>query len=147
MIKIRKFKAEDAEVLCPSAVDASLHGPPGGPVYEYWRVWARINAVAGPAYTGYDESGQVLGAAGIRIVREGVGNVWAVFSPDIRNCKTGIYRALKRMMQILIKDFEFIKLRTDSRKGFEVSQRFLEHLGFKRLRREKEDRYYYILRT
>lgn len=142
MIKIRRFRAEDAEVLCPDAIDISLHA-----TGTYWRVWAKVNEITGPAYTGYDESGQLLGAAGIHMVRPGVGNVWAVFSPDIKNCKAGIYRALKRMMQILIKDFEFTKLRTDSRKGFAVSQRFLEHLGFKRLRRETEDKYYYILRT
>jgi len=139
-LDIRMFESSDADVLCPTAVDETLHNET-----DKWKQWAIVNAQAGPAYTAVNEAGELIGAAGIRLVRTGVGNVWAVFSPKVRDYKKDVLRWLKTMLPIIMEEFDLKKLRTDSRKGFAASQRFLKHIGFRCLRKETESSYFYIL--
>ena len=134
------FKAEHAEHLCMNAVDSSL----GEHNREQWRAWAKYNEKAGMAFTGM-ENGVPVWAAGIRYVREGVVNMWAVFAQD---APKSIYRALSAMLPIGASRGAYRKLRSESRIGFDASQRILEHLGFKRQRRNANpDHYLYIRRA
>ncbi len=134
-IVLRQFNAADAQILCPDAVDVTAGTGP-------WQQWAEFNAQAGPAYTGLLD-GKIIGAAGIRMVRPGVGDVWSVFSTEMPAVRLSAFKCLKRMLGILIAEFEFTRLRTDSRVGFEQSQRLLEHLGFVRGRTMRQGKYYF----
>jgi len=168
-VMLRKFEAKDAELLAKESVD---------PAAAEQLEWAAVNEEAGPAYTGYikkfkvkslkckieeeessklkvksekfkiEEEEIILGCAGIRMIRPGVGEVWAVFSNKINTHRKELFRAVRDMLNILIEDFspEFTKLRASSRIGFEASQRLLEHLGFERARRRWNGHYIYVKR-
>lgn len=140
MLDIRMFESSDADILCPDAIDKSLQKNE-----VLWKAWAKVNARSGPAYTAVTDTGELIAAAGIRLVREGVGNVWMVMSPKVSGYKKAVLRWLKTMIPIIMEEFGLKKLRTDSRKGFAASQRLLEHIGFKRLRKETKTNYFYIL--
>lgn len=136
-VVIRQFKLEDAEVLCPVALEPELRTNP-----EFYRKWAIINIASGAAYTGEINGTPVL-AGGVRIMDEGQGYVWAVLTPDASRYRLSVIRAIREMLGILIDEFEFVTLIADSRKGFSASQRLLEHLGFRRYN-ENETHYLYI---
>ena len=123
MMYVRLYSPDDAKQLVFNAVDKAAN-------MDGWEQWAVINGNSGPAYTGL-VGDKIVCAAGIRIVREGVGHLWSVFSSDIGQNKLSVFRGVKSMLEILIKEFNFTRLRTESRIGFPESQRLLEHLGFK----------------
>jgi len=137
MLDIKPFKKEDAELICPNAIDNSLHNNE-----DYWREWAAINEVAGPGFTGY-KNGELVGAAGINIAEDGIGRVWLVMKPEGVKYKLSIIKSLKLMLPILIKKFGIREIIADSRKGFIQSQRLLECLGFKKMDLENEKNYFY----
>jgi len=143
MWRIRQFEAEDADLLCPVAVSSEFHNNPA-----LWKKWAQACIKFGPAYTALHD-GKVIAAAGIRILKDkdgdDVGWVWTVFHPGIKKCKKSAFRSMITLLWILVEKFELKRLVTDSRKGFEASQRLLEHLGFTRLKTETDTHYYYSL--
>ena len=136
-VVIRQFKLEDADILCPIALETSLRTDP-----EFYRKWAVINLTSGAAYTG-EIDGQPVLAGGVRIQDEGQGYLWAVLTPDASRYRIAVIRAIRDMLSILIDEFEFVTLIADSRKGFTASQRLLEHLGFRRYD-ENSTHYLYI---
>ena len=139
MYKLIPFKAEHADRLCPDAIDPTAR--------EGWKEWAEINAKYGVGYTGIDSNGDLMFAAGIRFKKDGVGDIWSVFSKHIRDNKKATFRTLVNILKIVIKEFGIKKVRSESRIGFEESQRMLEHLGFKRQRRNMiNGKYYFYLR-
>lgn len=141
MIELVEFKAEHAELLCPNAVDETLrHTPP-----EIWRQMAAYNEVSGMGFTGF-YNGKPVGAAGVRHVREGVGNMWAVIAQDAL-CAKSIFRAVRDMLAIIADVRGYRRLRSESRIGFAESQRLLEHLGFVRRRVIMNGTHYYYVKV
>jgi RimJ/RimL family protein N-acetyltransferase len=138
MLELQEFVAEDAARICPYAVDERIRNDE-----EYWRKWAKTNAESGPGYTAFYE-GRPIGAAGIRLLDDGAGCPWLVMTREATRHKKDVIRSLRIMLRILVKDYKLKKLVTDSRKGFAASQRFLEHLGFKRTS-ETDNHYFYSL--
>lgn len=138
-MEFRQFEVSDIEAIKASAVDETVRDMPD----DILRAGAELNLKCGPAFT-YFKDGKIIGAAGIRIVRKGVGHLWAMFSQEIRNCKKDFFRSTITMLDIVIKEFGIKKLRTESRIGFPTSQRFLEHLMFDRQRRKLIKRNYYL---
>lgn len=139
MFRIRPFEEKDAELLCPTAVDDNLHGNE-----QHWKKWAKLNKEAGPAYTALYEGRPII-AGGIRLLENNMGWVWTVFSPLAKQHKLTAFRSVKTMISILMDEFKFTSLVTESRKGFDASQRLLEHLGFKRMEEETAVFYFYKL--
>jgi hypothetical protein len=133
MLKIRPYKASDGEMLCLSAVDETA-------VADH--SWAAVNETLGPGYTG-THKGQIVCAAGIRLVRKGVGDAWLVMSHEAAKNKKATFRTVKTMLEILIEEFDLVRVRATSRIGFPASQRLLEHLGFKRMRTMTTGYYFY----
>lgn len=143
MIRIIKFEAVHAEHLCLNAIDTFLDSQDK----TIWRAWAKYNEKAGMAFTGL-KNGVPIGAAGVRLVRPGIGNLWAVYAQDALRLPKELYRTTRTMLQLIIKHGQYRKLRCESRIGFDASQRLLEHLGFKRQRRNvNKSHYTYILRS
>jgi len=139
MLELREFVPEDAEAICPDAVDETLRGDP-----DYWRNWAKINAERGPGYTAFYE-GRPIGAAGIRLLDDNAACPWLVMTVEAASHKKMVMRTIRTMLKILIDEFGIKKLVTDSRKGFEASQRLLEHLGFRKMTIETDTQYFYSM--
>ncbi len=141
MISIIKFKAEHAEILCPDAVDEAVRNADPA----IWQAWAKYNEIAGPAYTGFKD-GRMLGSAGIRLGRNKTGHVWLVLRRNIltKSVMADVIRSIRKILKITIDEFDLKALRSESRIGFEQSQRFLEHFGFVRQRRNMIKRPFYF---
>lgn len=136
MLKLIPFEAEHANHLCPDAIDTDAHD---------MEKWGKVNETSDAAYTGMLENGEIVCAFGIR-VKNGVADVWSVFNQRVKSNKKATFRTLVSMLSILIKTFNLEKLRSESRIGFTESQRLLEHLGFKRQRRNMINGKYYFYR-
>lgn len=136
MIELIEYKAEHAEILCPQAVDETVKN-------SEWRKWAEANEFGGVGFTGIYQ-GQMLFAAGIRRVRDGVGDMWAVITPQARQCLKDVIRSQRVMLGIVALEMNLKRLRADSRIGFKESQRLLEAMGFtkKRVMLNKTHFYY-----
>lgn len=124
MLELRTFKTEDAELLCPNAIEAQTWD---------WKTWSRLNEHS-IGFTGL-LAGKPVAAAGIHIVRKGVGIVWAVFSPEIRSHKKDVLKSIRLWFESIKETYSFKELRATSRIGFKPSQTLLEHLGFTRMRK------------
>jgi len=141
MLRLRKFKPSDIEKLRPVAIDHSLLGQ-----VKYCKKWAKANAKSGPAYTGFKD-GQMVGAAGIRLLNSNEGLLWAVFSTRMKECVKTTMRSSRELLTILVEEFGLKVLHAESRKGFTASQRMLKHLGFVKTDKETKTHYYYQLGT
>lgn len=133
------FKVEHAFDMVLNAVDSDFREN------KYIEEWAIFNINKGPGYTVFHE-GKMLGIAGIRVVRPGLGHAWAVFSNEIEHNIRTCFRTLKDSLIIIEEEYAFKKIRTLSRAGFPSSQRLIEHLGFKRVRYISKLNHYLYLR-
>lgn len=132
-IEIREFVVGDGDILVPVAIDKSV---------EKWRDWAASMAVAGCAFTGMVD-GRVSCAAGIKDEGNGKGTAWAIFSEDCGRYPRAVYRAVRTMLKVCCEEYGFTMLRAESKVGFPASQRFLEHLGFRKVRKTVKGKHFY----
>jgi len=139
MIELIEFKAEHAEYLCPRAVDPAIKEID-------WRKWAQINESGGLGYTGVYE-GKMVFAAGVRHVRTGVGDMWAVITSDCRQCLKDVIWTQRTMLAIVASEMGYSRLRSDSRIGFPESQRLLKAIGFEKMRKMLNGTHYYYKRS
>ena len=143
MITLREAFVEDLILLAENAMEPGINIGPD----EIRRV-AKFNMDSGPAYTAEFE-GRIVAAAGVRLIRAGIGEIWIVISKDIgRNygfLKEAL-TAMRNMTEILAKTFILREIRTTSRPGFPQSQSLLKHLGFRRLRRLWRSQYIFVRR-
>jgi len=126
MLEIRKFEIVDAHILTATAIEPHLSDR-----YDIEK-WAQINLKSGPAYTGL-LNGVPVAAAGIWLVSPGVGQAWAIFSERSKDIKKTLFRSVKTMLEILTSQFEITRLTADCCKDFPCGDRFLRHLGFKKV--------------
>lgn len=135
-IEIREFVVGDGDILVPVAIDRSV---------EKWRDWAAKVQAGGCAFTGLMK-GEVCCAAGIKDEGSGKGTAWAIFSEDCKRYPRAVYRAVRTMLKVCCEEYGFTAVRSQSKVGFGASQRFLEHLGFEKIRKTiKGEDYYYKL--
>lgn len=142
MLPVRQFEPEDADIICPNAIDVGLHNKSSG-----WPQWAELVNSAGPAFTALYEGEPVI-SAGVYIFDdkyEHAGWAWAIFSPKVKQCKKRAFRSVYTMLRILMDKFDLNFVISNSRKGFGASQRLLEHLGFRRMDKETNEHYFYFL--
>lgn len=131
-VTLREFTPDDAPILKERAIN---------PVSKDWDLWAQHFHLLGPAYVGYYR-GELLGAIGICLKDPNKGTVWAVFTPAVQRYPKAILYCIKDMMRIMMKSCKLSHLRAYSQVGYAASQRLLEHVGFRQIRRFN-DFYYY----
>jgi hypothetical protein len=146
MMKLRKANEEDIIITAENALDGQYEDRSA----ESIRKWAAYEIAGWPAYAAiYKE--KVVAVAGLRLVRPSVGHIWIVMSKDINKKSFSFMRdamlSMKKMTEILVRQYSLKKVRALSRIGFGGSQRLLEHLGFERLRRTTKTHYIYVLRS
>ena len=136
--------AMDQDIIncCRTAVDESVRTEP-----ENWPVWAKYCMQSGPAYSGWYR-GSLIGCAGVHIVRPGVANGWLVLSDALEGsppvgCVRALIVAIKDILLSLKEICELRTIRTFCLKGNAQAERLIYILGFRRLRKETETRFYY----
>ena len=136
--RIRQFEIEDADYLCPRAIDTSIRNRP-----DYWKKWAAVNLESGPCYVGLLDDVPVI-AAGLRIYEDHTGWVWAVFTYGIKKDLRVVLRAMKRFLGIWFEEFNLKELKVISRIKFPQSQTLLKHVGF--TKQGWYNMYYYLFK-
>lgn len=128
MIDIRPYKAEDALQIISDPDEI---------------MWAKLHEIAGPGFTGLKD-GKVLGCGGIRI--NGIGEIWGVFSPEVKDRTIGFSRIKKDLLEQsqnkvreMIKATNLWQVIATTKNISPQQANFLEHLGF-----EKSECYVYI---
>jgi len=135
--------ATEDEIIqcCREAVDATVRDYP-----EHWVAFAAKCLVSGPCYSVWDADDLVC-CIGIHIVREGVGNAWAVFhrQTGLRDASgvRGILWLVQNGCEILTERFGLRSLRTFSTQCPSSASRLLKRTGFKQLRHETKTRHFY----
>lgn len=142
MLKFEKTKPEDFLEIVRNSTDPANNNLPDDIVLKQGN--NLINS--GVAFTGL-LNGKIICVAGLRLKRQGIGHIWSMFSKDTLKFKITVFRSIKSMLDCVIKSFEIHKIQSESRKGFDQSQRLLEHLGFIRQRRDMNKDYYFYLRV
>lgn len=83
-------------------------------------------------------NGNIVGCAGIFESSPGVGEFWMATAKDI-NIKYSTLKTIKQMFDIIIKNTNFEKYRLYVEENFEESIKMVKWLGFKEVRRFKEE--------
>jgi RimJ/RimL family protein N-acetyltransferase len=158
MIELKTANEDELYVLARKSAEARLSSLSDSELYP----WIRFRLYYGPAISAYYKD-ELIGAAGLQIVRDGVANVWAVINPNpnsrsiLNDLPKGrfptseqmdfmeaIVRTFIAMRDILCRKLGIKKIRAYSMKGFGASQRLLRACGFKKMRKERIDCFYYI---
>jgi len=89
--------------------------------------WAKLNEVAGTGLT-WMKDGKVLGCGGIRNC--GVGEAWAVFSPEAKEGKKDLLKLSRANFEEMIKKLNLWQVFATIKDISPQQANFLEHLGF-----------------
>lgn len=138
MIEFRLFEIDDIKELTMTAIDKSVRCTQECDLLKY----ARMNKQSGPAFTGI-YNGRPICAAGINLRKNNSGHLWSIFTRSAQIHKKSVFKSLKLMFDLVIKNNALKKIVTESRKGFTESQTLIEHLGFEKQRRSFSDDYYF----
>lgn len=98
--------------------------------------WAKLNEVAGTGKT-FVKDGKVLGCGGVRNC--GVGEAWAIISPDAKGMKKELLRLTRDNFEEMIKTLNLWQVFATTKDISPQQANFLEHLGF-----EKSECYVYV---
>jgi hypothetical protein len=93
------------------------------------RDMGRVYAAGGPAFTGL-AAGRVVACAGIVVTRPGLGDGWALTSPDTPRFALSFCRAFSRLMPQVIADFHLTRVQALVVDGHTVSRQWLARMGF-----------------
>ena len=75
--------------------------------------------------------GEVVGCGGIRVLWDGVGEVWMMLSPKVNDYPAKAWEVIKSGFEKLIEENDFVRLQGWCRKGFVKAHTVFHHLGFK----------------
>lgn len=135
---LRQCEIEDAVYLAEHAIDPLLRGK-----NEYVDRWIAFSVDRGPALTIMNE-GQIVAAWGIRKVREGIGTIWAIYCDRFKEIfGPDTAWMMRTIFEIVVREYNFKKVRAWSRKDYPMSDRFLRHFGFERMRWSSKEYYFY----
>lgn len=96
----------------------------------------------GPRFTIWDEN-DPIGAGGIIVVTEGVGEAWLRGTPRMEAHRLGFARLARRLFEAVMTEFKFYRVQAVTRCDLELNIRFAQWFGFElegRLRQHEADR-------
>ncbi len=121
---VRDYKAEDVAVIQADIIEVSALIP-------NIMQWAKLNEIHGPSFTSV-EDGVVTGVAGIRIIKDHVGEAWAALTPAfVLDIKLGLV-LLRGILRIVTEMYDLRTITTVARTDFVKGHTLIKHLGFSR---------------
>ena len=121
-LKIRDYEPQD--FLDIEVMEHDMEFRMGMPLAD----WAVFKKHAGPAYTLLDADGKILVCSGVHNMWSGVGEAWAVFSPDAGN-HPHMWVLAKQVMTGWKQIYHRLQAALDV--NYPQAIRFDERLGFK----------------
>jgi hypothetical protein len=88
------YNPADALAIVPKSSDATMN--------QLLIETARLNAIAGPGYTALLD-GRPVGCGGVRT--HGIGDAWAVFSPEVLRHKVAFLRQSKEWLETMKRQY------------------------------------------
>lgn len=143
-IEIVPFEVEHVLNLDVREHDRPMQGE------EAFKEWAKTNHDFGPSFTGFLD-GRVLGCGGVRILWDGVGEAWALFSKEIARHPREAYYYVNKFLKRIVKDWKLHRVQAHVRADVPMAKRYLKNLGFKeeglmkKFSKDKIDHYLYSL--
>jgi RimJ/RimL family protein N-acetyltransferase len=120
MIEVIPFKCEHAYSLKDYMSLLQVHSV---------EAYGRLLEADATAFTGVCD-GRVIGAAGVHPIHEGVGQAWALLSPEVRRAKFFLHREVKRRMRELLELGLFHRLEIIVHSNFAEAIIWADRLGF-----------------
>lgn len=130
LIPFKKFRAEDLEFLVPNSVDKEVRNSDPA----IWRSWGEYDEKMSVGYTACIDNIPIA-ALGIRFDRPGVGTAWAYFTKEAVRNKFSLMRSTKLMLQYILEECDFKRVRASARLGLPGADVLAKHLGFVKARR------------
>ncbi|OPY08256.1 MAG: hypothetical protein A4E67_01024 [Syntrophaceae bacterium PtaB.Bin038] len=115
-----------------------------------WQKWAIDNGLQGPAYT-IMSGDEIVACCGVRVIWEGVGEAWLVFSPAIQEHTLEATKIIRTYLRKIIEDSKLRRVQAFASTAAPRAARYLETLGFEReavmrkLGRDGADHYCYAI--
>lgn len=88
---------------------------------------ARLNRVAGPAYSAY-LNGKLAACGGIRV--HGIGEGWVTFTPKALEDKKLLLRKCRELFDKMMREKFLWRIYAETKSEDESLKTFLEHMGF-----------------
>lgn len=84
----------------------------------------------GPAFSGFNEEGKLIGVAGVRNINAKTAHAWAIFSKDLPQYSRPIFRAIKKFFTIYFNNDAYDRIQADVSSEYPEGIRFAQALGF-----------------
>lgn len=84
----------------------------------------------GPAFSGLDGEGRVVGAGGIVMLWKGVGEAWVLFSREMRRYPHDAYDTMGTFIHRISGEAKLRRVQAQCRVDLPEARRYLENLGF-----------------
>lgn len=124
MIKVREFDFEDVLTIELKPEDKTRL------IYSSPTEWIEI-AKRGIAYTLLYDNG-ILCCGGVLLYRKGFGEAWILCSRQVDEHPIITIRAVKRIMEGIIRKYNMYRLQATVRCDWQQAQGFIEFLGFQK---------------
>ena len=98
--------------------------------YPDWEQWVENWKTGGPAYTLVID-GQIVGCAGVMLLKWGRGEAWTLLSGLLYQYPKTCFKAVRDGLKGIIRDEGLTRVQALVRPDFEEGKRFMSHLGFK----------------
>jgi hypothetical protein len=112
-MKVKQIEIVPFEVEHVLSLDVREHEKPMQNEAVF-KEWAKMNHDFGPSFTGLFE-GQVLGCGGVRILWDGVGEAWALFSKEIIKHPKEAYYYVNRFLKRIVEDWKLHRVQAHAR--------------------------------
>ena len=94
--------------------------------------YATVYATQGPAFTGIADDGEIICCAGLRMLRHGVAEGWAVMSSTMPQHYRWLHRTVKGMLADIIQSCGLRRVQISVDASFTIGCQWADHLGFQR---------------
>lgn len=100
---------------------------------EAGKEWLELAEAAQENGRGYTACllGDPIGAAGVRLHAQGIGEAWALFSPLIKAMPKSLFKSVSKGLNEIIAEEKLTKIWALVDPEDETAQQFMEHLGFR----------------
>ena len=118
--------------------------------HREWKRWSIDNQIQGPAWSIMNGE-EIVACCGVRILWEGVGEAWLVFSGGVEGHTIEATKIIRRYLRRIIEDQKLRRVQAFTSVNAPKSARYLEVLGFekegvlRKLGRDGSDHYCYAI--
>jgi RimJ/RimL family protein N-acetyltransferase len=93
-------------------------------------IYRKMLALSGPAYSGFDENGKLIGVAGVRQLNEKTYHAWGIFSKDLPKHSIAVLKAINLFCKSMFDNQAADRIQADVSMNYPAGIRFAKALKF-----------------